>query len=148
MNWAKLIRDLQQAGMTQAEIAASVGCSRPHISDIANGRRGRRMAYEVGAGLVGLHAERAAPNSAAPQQIAEEPSRMKALEKAIEILGSQTKLAAALGVRIQVVNNWIRRGNVPPAYAPSIEAATGGQVRAEELCPSVAWHVIRGSRAA
>lgn len=60
MKWAKLIRDLQQAGMTQAEIAASVGCSQPHISDIATGRRGRRMAYEVGAGLVRLHAEHAA----------------------------------------------------------------------------------------
>jgi len=60
MNWAKLISDLQQAGMTQAEIAASVGCSQPHISDIANGRRGKQLTYVVGDGLVRLHAERAA----------------------------------------------------------------------------------------
>lgn len=70
---------------------------------------------------------------------------MNALQQAIEITGSQTKLAAALGVRVQVVNNWIRRGNVPPGYAPGIEAATGGQVRAEDVCPSVPWHVIRGT---
>ena len=64
MNWAKLISDLQQAGMTQAEIAASVGCSQPHISDIANGRRGKQLTYVVGAALVRLHAERVASHSA------------------------------------------------------------------------------------
>lgn len=65
MNWAKLISDLQQAGMTQAEIAASVGCSQPHISDIVNGRRGKQLTYVVGDGLVRLHAERVASHSAA-----------------------------------------------------------------------------------
>lgn len=69
---------------------------------------------------------------------------MNALQKAIDISGGQTKLAAALGVRVQVVHNWTRRGNVPPGHAPGIEAATQGQVKAEDLCPSVPWHVIRG----
>ena len=74
---------------------------------------------------------------------------MNALLKAIEITGSQTELAAQLGVRVQVVNNWIKRGgNVPPGYAPGIEAATSGKVKAEDLCPDVPWHVIRGKRAA
>jgi len=71
---------------------------------------------------------------------------MNALQRAIEITGSQTELAAQLGVRVQVVNNWIRRGNVPPGYAPGIEAATGGAVKAEEICPAIPWHVIRGSK--
>jgi len=73
---------------------------------------------------------------------------MNALQKAIEISGGQTKLAEAIGVRVQVVNNWVSRGNVPPTHAPSIEAATGGLVKAEDLCPSVPWHVIRGKTAA
>ena len=67
------------------------------------------------------------------------------LQKAIDISGSQTALARSLGLRVQVVHNWIKRGSVPPRYAPGIEAATG--VLAEDLCPDVPWHVIRGKAA-
>ena len=149
MNWAKLIKDLQQAGMTQAEIAASVGCSRPHISDIATGRRGRRMAYEVGAGLVRLHAEHAAPNSADHPQIAEEPSRMSAIARAIDCLGTQEKLAKAIDLTQAAISQYVIGLKRPSAeVAIRIEAATRGRVRVEDIRPDVPWHVIRGSRAA
>lgn len=73
---------------------------------------------------------------------------MNALTKAIETIGGQTELAKQLGTSVQAVNNWTRRGSVPPEYAPVIEVLTDGKVKADELCPQVPWGVIRSSRAA
>lgn len=70
---------------------------------------------------------------------------MQALNKAQQILGSQTALAHAVGVVPQVVNNWHRRGNVPAEYCPRIEKATDGAVRCEELRPDVDWAYLRAT---
>jgi DNA-binding transcriptional regulator YdaS (Cro superfamily) len=73
---------------------------------------------------------------------------MNALTQAIEEIGGQTELARQLGTSVQAVNNWTRRGSVPPEYAPVIEVLTGRKVMADDLCSQVPWHHIRNSRAA
>lgn len=57
-----------------------------------------------------------------------------ALQKAIDCLGNQRKLAAALGVKPQAVTNWKQSG-VPVKQALKIQRATGGAVQCHELCP-------------
>lgn len=67
------------------------------------------------------------------------------LDKAIEAVGGPAKLAAAIGVKPQVVTNWRSRG-VPAEQCPAIERATrnaGNPVLCEELRPDVAWGVLR-----
>jgi DNA-binding transcriptional regulator YdaS (Cro superfamily) len=69
---------------------------------------------------------------------------MDAIDKAAEILGSQTAIAALCGVSKGAVSQWKdpdRR--VPAEFCPLIERATGGQVRCEDLRPDVAWDVLR-----
>jgi DNA-binding transcriptional regulator YdaS (Cro superfamily) len=69
---------------------------------------------------------------------------MAPLDRAAEILGSQTALAALLGVSKGAVSQWKDEGRrVPAEYCPLIERATGGRVRCEELRPDVAWDVLR-----
>lgn len=55
---------------------------------------------------------------------------MKTLKKnevvrAVEVVGSQQKLADLLGVTQQAVSTWLRRGWVPMRRAQEIEAHTG-----------------------
>jgi len=45
----------------------------------------------------------------------------------------------------QMIHNWRLRDNVPPDFAPFIEQITEGLVLADEVCPKVPWHVIRGN---
>lgn len=71
--------------------------------------------------------------------------RMEALYKAIAIVGTQSRLASALGVVPQVVHNWLARGKVPADHCPSIERVTLGAVRCEDLRPDVDWAYLRGS---
>lgn len=70
---------------------------------------------------------------------------MDSLGMAIRIAGGQSALAGLIDVGPQVVNNWVRRGNVPAEHCPAIERATGGQVRCEDLRPDVQWRVLRES---
>jgi DNA-binding transcriptional regulator YdaS (Cro superfamily) len=70
---------------------------------------------------------------------------MDALQRAVEIVGSQSALALAIGRVPQVVNNWMRRGNVPAESCPDIERATNGAVRCEDLRPDVDWAYLRGT---
>lgn len=71
---------------------------------------------------------------------------MEALTRAIDLFdGSQAKLARAIDADSpQLVNNWLRRGNVPAEWCPNIEQATERKVLCEELRPDVRWHVLRG----
>lgn len=63
---------------------------------------------------------------------------MKALQKAVEILGSQTRLAQAIGVRQQNVWSWLNLAKkVPAEYCRAIEKATSGQISKETLRPDV-----------
>ena len=51
-NFKKVIKDLNAAGWTQADIAAWVGCGQTNISAIL---RGREPKYGLGSRLVALH---------------------------------------------------------------------------------------------
>lgn len=69
---------------------------------------------------------------------------MNAIKKAIEVVGSQKKLAAQLGIKQPTVSQWLRGERpVPAPRCPAIEQATDGAVRCEELRPDVAWDVLR-----
>jgi DNA-binding transcriptional regulator YdaS (Cro superfamily) len=57
------------------------------------------------------------------------------VKRAIELLGSQTKLAKACGSKQQHVWNWLHRDEVPIERAIQIEVITGGAVTKEQLRP-------------
>lgn len=67
---------------------------------------------------------------------------MNQVKKAIEILGSATRLAKVLGVTPQAVCFW-RDGlrKIPIKYCYAIESATNGQVKRQDLIPDD-WHTI------
>ncbi len=71
--------------------------------------------------------------------------RMKALGAAIDVCGSQSALAKALGVAPQVVYNWVKRKSIPAEHCPAIERATAGAVTCEDLRPDVDWAYLRGT---
>lgn len=70
---------------------------------------------------------------------------MEHVKRAIQIVGNQKLLGIAVGVVPQVVNNWLRRGNIPAEYCPGIERATKGAVRCEDLRPDVDWAYLRAT---
>lgn len=71
----------------------------------------------------------------------------EALEAAIAACEGQsaTALAARIGGRVvrQNVEYWLKVGRVPAEHCPAIERAVMGAVKCEELCPGVAWEVLR-----
>lgn len=60
---------------------------------------------------------------------------------------SAVSLAAAIGVNPVLISQW-RTGarKVPAERCPSIERATNGIVRCEDLRPDVDWSVLRASK--
>lgn len=69
--------------------------------------------------------------------------------KAVLILGSQSALAKAVGVKKQAVYSWMRREvNVPIKHCPSIERATNGEVTCAMLRPDFDWLTAGNSSAA
>ena len=60
-----------------------------------------------------------------------------AIDRAIELFGSETKLARATGIAQQVFNRAVKRGRVSAELAISIQKATGGIVTANELRPDL-----------
>jgi DNA-binding transcriptional regulator YdaS (Cro superfamily) len=71
------------------------------------------------------------------------------VQKAAEATGGISALARLIDVSVPTVHQWITgTRRVPAERCLLIEEATGGQVKAEELRPDVAWHVIRNSAAA
>lgn len=62
--------------------------------------------------------------------------RMNGYQKAIDILGSQVKLALKLGVNPMTVSQWKRRG-IPGKRVIPIYRATGGMVTPHELRPDL-----------
>jgi DNA-binding transcriptional regulator YdaS (Cro superfamily) len=66
------------------------------------------------------------------------------LDKAADIVGSQSALAVSLGVTKSAVNQWKDEGRrVPAEKCPAIERLTKGAVRCEDLRPDVDWAVLR-----
>lgn len=66
------------------------------------------------------------------------------VDRAVEIVGTQVLLAAALGVSKSAVGQWKEEGRrVPAEHCPVIERLTAGAVRCEELRPDIEWSVLR-----
>ena len=55
------------------------------------------------------------------------------IQKAVNIAGSQRKLAALIGVSNQSISNWVKAGRAPAEWAAAIEFILGGQVNRKEL---------------
>ena len=60
-----------------------------------------------------------------------------ALDRAIEILGTQDALAAGLGIKSPSISEWRKRGQVPHERCADIERITGGQVTRAQLRPDL-----------
>ncbi|PKF60639.1 transcriptional regulator [Psychromonas sp. psych-6C06] len=58
---------------------------------------------------------------------------MKAIEKAVDIIGTQTNVADILGVKQASVWNWIHRGRLPAKHIRSVAKATNHKVSVNEL---------------
>lgn len=70
----------------------------------------------------------------------------KALIDACAKVGGQASLARLLGVKPPSVNQWVKSGRpVPAERCPSIERATAGAVRCEDLRPDIDWGYLRAS---
>jgi DNA-binding transcriptional regulator YdaS (Cro superfamily) len=69
---------------------------------------------------------------------------MKAIDKAIEVIGGKSSLARAIGVTPQMVSQWARVEKpkpIPVTRCIAIEQATGGAVTRKDLRPND-WHLI------
>lgn len=62
---------------------------------------------------------------------------MNALQRAIEVVGTQVALAAAIGVTAQAVNQWLTKGRIPAERVLEIERATEGRVSRHDLRPDL-----------
>ncbi|MBB1333892.1 MULTISPECIES: YdaS family helix-turn-helix protein [unclassified Pseudoalteromonas] len=59
---------------------------------------------------------------------------MSAIDKAVKIIGGQTKLATVLGTKQSVVHHWVsRHGQAPAKYIPRISELTNGEVSVNDL---------------
>lgn len=70
------------------------------------------------------------------------PTSKSGIERAIELVGTQSKLAQMIGVTQQTVSHWLKLGVVSDASKCAlIERITG--VRCEDLNPNENWSVLR-----
>ena len=67
---------------------------------------------------------------------------VEALREAIRLYPTLKAFSEALGLRYQVVQQWLTNG-VPADYCPDIERLTNGVVRCERLRSSVDWTYLR-----
>lgn len=61
-----------------------------------------------------------------------------AIQKAVNIAGSQQKLASLCGVSQPTVWRWLNGGGIDAIYVTRIVRATGGKVTAIEIRPDLA----------
>jgi DNA-binding transcriptional regulator YdaS (Cro superfamily) len=73
---------------------------------------------------------------------------MIALDRAIAVVGTQTALAEALGIKSPSISEWRSRGTVPVERCPQIEEATRGAVTRYDLRPDVFGKAPKHERAA
>lgn len=67
-----------------------------------------------------------------------EAENVTALRQAVELLGSESAVAAAIGKAQQTVNEVLRAGRPAPAtWCIPLERATGGQVTRHQLRPDL-----------
>ena len=68
----------------------------------------------------------------------------EALVAAIAMYPTLKAFAQAVGVRYQVVQQWLVNG-VPAEHCPTIERLTNGKVRCERLNSKVDWAYVRAT---
>lgn len=67
----------------------------------------------------------------------------ESISKAIEIMGSQKKLAIALEVSQPLISQFLSgKCAISPKYSLMIESLTNGEVSKESLCPDFPWSEI------
>lgn len=59
------------------------------------------------------------------------------INRACAVVGSQAELARRVGVTVQAVNKWCRKGRVPAERVLAVEVATGGEVARHEMRPDI-----------
>ncbi|MDA6682346.1 helix-turn-helix domain-containing protein [Escherichia coli] len=59
------------------------------------------------------------------------------IQRALNIVGSQKRLAADCGISQPAVHKWLRGGKVSPEKVFAIVNATNGQVKAYEIRPDL-----------
>lgn len=59
------------------------------------------------------------------------------IDRLVDLFGTQSALAAKLGIRCASISGWRQRGKVPVERCLAIEQATGGKVTRYELRPDV-----------
>ena len=62
---------------------------------------------------------------------------MQALDRAIQIIGSQSALADALNIKSPSISEWRARQRVPVERCVQIERATNGAVSRHDLRPDI-----------
>ncbi|HIC6752420.1 TPA: transcriptional regulator [Salmonella enterica subsp. enterica] len=61
----------------------------------------------------------------------------KVIQRALEIVGSQKRLADICGVSQPAVHKWLNGGSVSPEKVTAIVKATGGEIKAHEIRPDL-----------
>ncbi|WP_206119020.1 hypothetical protein [Chromobacterium fluminis] len=69
MDWTLIISSLVSLGVDRETIANEVGCSRSLVNALAQGKRGKRLSYEIGTKLLGLQERVAAKNAGYEQPL-------------------------------------------------------------------------------
>ncbi|MCT2785241.1 helix-turn-helix domain-containing protein [Klebsiella aerogenes] len=72
----------------------------------------------------------------------------KTIQKAIDIAGSQKKLADLCGVAQPTVWRWLHGGGIDARYVMKIVSATSGKIKAAEIRPDLAQLLSSHSPAA
>lgn len=69
---------------------------------------------------------------------------MSPIKRAIEFAGSQSRLAAAINVKPQAVQQWVAAGRVPAGRVIEIAAAVDFRVTPHEIDPELYPHPLDG----
>lgn len=68
------------------------------------------------------------------------------LARACRLLESKAQLARVIDVSPSMVSQMVKgHRRIPAEHCPTIERATGGRVRCEDLRPDVDWGYLRGT---
>ena len=63
--------------------------------------------------------------------------RKNSVQKAADLVGSQSKLAVKLGITAQAVQQWVEKGQPPAERVLDIERATDGKITRHQLRPDL-----------
>jgi DNA-binding transcriptional regulator YdaS (Cro superfamily) len=67
------------------------------------------------------------------------------IDRAIAEFDSLSHMARELGITYQFIQDWRKKGRVPPEYCPAVERLTAGKIRCEELNDRVDWAYLRST---